>query len=253
MGSMRRRLSERNSQGVTGVSTRRRKTVLLMLVVGALLAIAGGAAPAGASGFFSGWPFTVTDNGANDINSAQNDLTQFGRDESDPSVDRIFWSWDSTSAWTGTGQTGNACALFDTNGNGKINFAVCGVVQNANASASVVVQAPGSPFAYSCNDGMTSRCAGSTGPLPHTAGDIQGGAINPLTGVLSPSPPANLITATDPFPNLNPDQNWPNDTTLEVVIRKGYLPANAVLKSVCSFPSTGGGANNSPSDCIAAS
>src|SRR6186997_1941708 len=46
--------------------------------------------------------------GANDV-PGQVDMTQMGRDTSEAANYRIFWSWDSISAWTGTGQTGDAC------------------------------------------------------------------------------------------------------------------------------------------------
>src|SRR5262249_47583265 len=53
-------------------------------------------------------PYTflsVTDQqGAND-QPAQSDLTQMGRDNSDPYYYKIFWSWDSIDQWTGTGST----------------------------------------------------------------------------------------------------------------------------------------------------
>ena len=60
--------------------------------------------------------FSVTDQqGAND-QPAQSDLTHMGRDNSDPYYYKIFWSWDSIDQWTGTGSTGDACALFDSDG-----------------------------------------------------------------------------------------------------------------------------------------
>ena len=76
------------------------------------------------------------------------------------------------------------------------------------------------------------------------------GALDLLTGAISPSPPANLITATDPFPNLIPDQDWPNDTTIAINIAKSLLPAGAELVNVCTYPSAGNGGNNNPFDCI---
>ena len=69
--------------------------------------------------------FTVVDSGGANDEVSQNDLTQMGRDDSDSSVFKLFWSWDSTDDWTGTGQTGDACALFDTDGDGKINGRGC--------------------------------------------------------------------------------------------------------------------------------
>src|SRR5437763_158391 len=55
--------------------------------------------------------FVVTDQqGANDV-PGQVDLTQMGRDErTDPGFYDLFWNWDSIDQWTGTGQTGDACA-----------------------------------------------------------------------------------------------------------------------------------------------
>ena len=65
---------------------------------------------------------SVVDQGrANDVNAAQVDLTRFGRDDSNASLYKLFWSWDATDQWTGTGQTGDACALFDSNGDGKVD------------------------------------------------------------------------------------------------------------------------------------
>src|SRR4051812_48735562 len=69
---------------------------------------------------------TVQDqSGANDV-PGQQDLTQMGRDDTDPSVYRIFWSWDDTADWLSGGNTGDACALFDTTGDGRTDFEVCG-------------------------------------------------------------------------------------------------------------------------------
>src|SRR5438876_6205005 len=102
--------------------------------------------------------FAVLDQqGANDV-PLQSDLTQMGRDNSDPSYYQIFWSWDSIDQWTGNGQTGDACALFDSDGDGKINYAVCGQITNLNANPNVVVQTTGSPFAFQCNNARTDRC-----------------------------------------------------------------------------------------------
>src|SRR5438093_3962500 len=174
-----------------------------------------------------------------------------GRDNSDLSYYQIFWSWDSIDQWTGTGSTGDACALFDNDGDGKINYAVCGQITNQNANPNVVVQTAGSPFAFSCSNSRTDRCANpvpqsytSSGPTP----DIQAG---PLPGSTA-TPAGNLVTDTDPFgstaPN-GPGSNYPYDATLYMKIRKGFL-LNSILVNVCSYPSAGSGGNNNPFDCI---
>src|SRR5262249_10204347 len=196
-------------------------------------------------------PYTflsVTDQqGAND-QPAQSDLSQMGRDNSDPYYYKIFWSWDSIDQWTGTGSTGDACALFDSDGDTKVNYAVCGQITNQNANPKVVVQTTGSPFAFSCNNARTDRC-GNPAPKSFTSTDIQAG---PLPGSTA-SPAGNLITDTDPFgptaPN-GPGSNYPSDATLYMKIRKGFFPGNPVLVNVCSYPSAGSGGNNNPFDCI---
>src|SRR6266705_1057586 len=85
--------------------------------------------------------FAVLDQqGPNDKGvQVQSDLTQMGRDNSDLNYYQIFWSWDSIDLWTGSGATGDACALFDNDGDGKINYAVCGEITNQNGNPNVVV------------------------------------------------------------------------------------------------------------------
>ena len=52
----------------------------------------------------------------NNAGGAQSDLTRFGIDNSHIGEGFLWlqWNWDSTDLWTGNGQTGDACALFDT-------------------------------------------------------------------------------------------------------------------------------------------
>jgi hypothetical protein len=192
--------------------------------------------------------FVVNDQqGANDV-PGQVDLTRMGRDDSVSGTYKIFMSWDSTDSWTGTGQTGDACALFDKNGNGGIDFVVCGQVNNPNANPAVVAQTTNSPYAFTCNDKKIDRC-GTPSPVAYTWGTqiISG----PLGAVTVANRFANLITNTDPF---TAGANYPNDSTLEVDIKKsdsgGILPAGALLVNVCSYPSAGNGGNNNPFDCI---
>src|SRR5690242_6255863 len=172
--------------------------------------------------------FTVTDaQGANDV-PAQSDLTQMGRDDSDPTTYKLFWSWDEIDQWTGTGQTGDACALFDSDGDTNINFAVCARVTNTNADPTVVELVPQDAthpvFLFQCSDAKNDRCTQPTGPLPYTA-PTQADA-----GVLGTLAKANLITATDPFNPAGSDS--PYDSTVQVKILKSVLPAGAVLTNV---------------------
>src|SRR5512146_3225778 len=95
--------------------------------------------------------FTVVDSGGPNDEVSQSDLTQMGRDDTNPLGYKLFWSWDATDDWTGTGQTGDACALFDNDGDGNVNQAICVRINNPNADPTIVNQVVGatdgdSPF-----------------------------------------------------------------------------------------------------------
>jgi hypothetical protein len=186
--------------------------------------------------------FTVEDqHGPNDV-PGQVDLTQMGRDDSDPSKYQIFWSWDSISAWTGQGQTGDACALFDTNNDTLIDYAVCARVSNFNADPNDVRIVPKSAsepvylFHCAAKNQKNDRCAG---PVPMDSSSITAGPFPPAA--------ANLVTHTDPFAA---GEAHPHDTTIRVEIPTAAIPGNEVLTNVCSYPSAGNGGNNNPFDCI---
>ena len=222
---------------------------LRALTLAAACALALGVCAASAQAAIPANYFTVPDSGgANDINAAQVDLTQFGRDDADADVYKFFWSWDATDQWAGAGQTGDACALFDSDDDTFIDLAACGQVENPGADTSLVTQTLVSPLVFSCNDTKNDRCAGPVGPLAYGVTDLAAGALDAAAPI--PSPPATLVTDTDPFLNLLPDQNWPDDTTIEMIVAKSFLPPGAVLVNVCSYPSIGNGGNNNPFDCI---
>ena len=192
--------------------------------------------------------FTVVDQqGANDINTEQSDLTQFGRDDTDVTKYKMFWSWDSINSWTGTGQTGDACALFDNDGDGKINFAACARVANVNADPNniqlVQMDATHPVYLWSCSDSKNDRCTNPNPVSYNSPADAD-------AGVVGTDAKANLITDTDPFAA---GQSYPHDTTVEVDVSKAKIPAGSsakVLVNVCSYPSAGNGGNNNPFDCI---
>ncbi len=232
-------LSSRNTASRTaGARGGKLLPVLLAALVAtlAMLAGAGTASAAIPSNFF-----TITDQqGVNDVNADQNDLTQMGRDDTDAAFYKLFWSWDSTSLWTGTGQTGDACALFDNDGDGNVNNAVCARIENPNANPALAKLTADSPFLFSCEDSKNDRCAQ---PAPLLAVGITTGTI----GSQGTDPSGNLITDTDPFAPAGSDS--PNDVTLQVNIPK-LLLTGGVLVNVCSYPSAGNGGNNNPFDCI---
>ena len=214
--------------------SRRRRWLLLAPAVAIAAAVV--VAIAGATTIPSGF-FVVTDQqGANDV-PAQSDLTQMGRDDTNSTLFKLFWSWDSLDF---TSQTGDACALFDYNGNGNIDAVVCGQIQNGPGWTALnpnVVQTTavpssfpsgwttgGSPFVFRCVDNSPDRCSQPSAPQPYTRGtDVTAGALGTS---ISLSPPANLVTDTDPFgptaPN-GPGTAYPYDSTLEISILKTYL------------------------------
>jgi hypothetical protein len=79
---------------------------------------------------------------------------------------------------------------------------------------------------------------------------------------LTPSPTANLVTDTDPFPA---GDFYPDDSSIQIHIEKSYLLSLAgdlgakypaitdptpTLVNVCSYPSAANGGNNDYNDCI---
>src|SRR6266581_4619536 len=190
--------------------------------------------------------FTVIDQQGSNDQPGQKDLTRLGRDNTDPNYFSLYWSWDETGVWASNGNTGDACAIFDSDGDGNINFAICGEVHNPGGDTTQVTQTAGSPYVYSCSNGKNDRCTGPVGPLPFTSADVQAGVLGTLAA-------GNLITNTDPFDSswlLGAGASYPNDTTLQMKILRSFLPANSVLANVCSYSSVGNGVNTSPGDCI---
>jgi len=191
--------------------------------------------------------FTVIDvGGANDINSSQVDMTQMGRDDTDPTYYKLFWSWDATDDWTGTGQTGDACALFGNDGDEFVDRVVCVQITNPGASTATVQQTTNSPYVFNCSNKKEDRCTNPKQVAPETGQVLSGG----LSSIDFPKQDANLITGTDPFPELLPDQNWQDDSSIQIWITKALVGTNATLLNVCSYPSAGNGGNNNPFDCI---
>jgi hypothetical protein len=221
---------------------------LALLVTGVVLSAALGVGGALASipAIYSGGTQVDVD-GANDV-PGQVDMTEMGRATSlNPDV-RIFWSWDSTSAWTGSGQTGDACALFDSNDTDAfINYVVCARVHNTNANPNLVeilaASADHPVFLFDCSNKKNDRC---TNPVPrtYTAGQVTAG---PLGGTLTSGGGGNLISATDPFAG---GESYPNDSAIDVQVASALVPTGVALVNVCSYPSAGNGGNNNPFDCI---
>jgi hypothetical protein len=93
--------------------------------------------------------FVSDDHGAND-EPGQKDLTAQAS-AFDGSTFYSAWRWDDTS-WSGN-NTGDACSLFDTDGNQLVDYAVCVTVGKKNVTEL-------NSRVYSCTDNKPDRCTG---------------------------------------------------------------------------------------------
>jgi hypothetical protein len=163
----------------------------------------------------------------NDLNTpndvpGQKDLTRFCRENVLPNAMAytVQWNWDEIQL---SGKnTGDACGLFDTNGNGFADYALC--VEWSKSQQFGFYQL------YSCNDTSRSRCYGSA----------------PISSLSS----CGISNATDdPY---NVDAAFPNDTkatcTVNLLDMAYTPPAFPEMLDACSYPSAS--PNSDPSDCI---
>jgi hypothetical protein len=176
------------------------------------------------AGFDETGPLCENDVQGKDDEPGQKDLTRFCRGTSDATLCTNFdfpikWNWDIT-ALSGK-NTGDACALFDTDGDGFANYALCVTIGNSPAA-----QLANSPRLYQCDDTRVDRCQ----------------IVSQITNFSSTCSVAQ--TASDPF------NAGGLDTTATCCIDLGDLgnAAGARLMDVCSYPSQQ--PNSDPSDCV---
>ena len=192
-----------------------------LTVIGGMLSL--GALPASALP-----QTTIDEDGANDEPN-QKDLNLHTVDSANvPTSISVSWNWDDLGT-TGGGQTMDACALFDTNGDARVNYAICVVTSGTPA-----VQLATSPRLYSCDDDKVDRCT------------------NPVQDLTISSTCSVAQTSTDPFPGPPPSQQgdfYPLDTTATCTIQLLDVGgAGADLVNTCSYPSQQ--PNSDPSDCV---
>ena len=155
--------------------------------------------------------------GAND-QPGQKDLTKFCPYTDDASGEvTVGWAWDETS-FSGN-NSGDACALFDADGDGNANYAVCVSIKGNPAT-----QVAGSPFVYSCADTSATNC-------------------DSATSVTSAGTACTTSSSTNPFVVTDAD------TYVACTIKLADVGGStAVLKDVCSYPSSS--RPSDPSDCV---
>ena len=167
-------------------------------------------------------PETVVDeNGAND-EPGQKDLTQLTIDYAGlPASVFVSWNWDEIS-WSGA-NTGDGCALFDTDDDLNVDAAICVTITGDPAELFDV-------RLYECTaDAKVDRC---TGPA-EVAGDLDSTCTVDQAN-------------TDPFAN---GDEHPVDTVATCTIDMSEVAATtAELVNVCSYPSEE--PNSDPSDCV---
>lgn len=161
--------------------------------------------------------------GVNDV-PGQKDLTKMCYRHDTDNLLKTSWNWDDIS-WSGQ-NTGDACNLFDTDNDGKVNYAVCVTIGGDSAAIQSTTR-------YSCGNDKSDRCTSPIVLLP----------VSPNT-TCSVSP-----SSDDPFPT---GDFSPNDTKASCNIDLADVGgvSSAKLVDVCSYPSQQ--PNSDPSDCIIA-
>ncbi len=157
----------------------------------------------------------IDSDGPND-EANQKDLTQVCIEDTSVNPLLIDWNWDEISL--GGANTGDACALFDTDEDGLANYAVCTQWNNGQAQTATIL--------YACNDTSPYNCIGSVS--------------QPLNGISC----STANAADDPFPA---GANYPNDTKSSCSIPSAAVGGGTLL-DVCSYPSAS--TPSSASDCV---
>ncbi len=163
--------------------------------------------------------------------NSQSDVTRLCIDETNAPISYdIHLSWDNAS-FSGA-NTGDACALFDTDSNGFINFAYC-ISVGAKAGGGVELEA--GPLLYSCDASARDRC---TNPVLISNVGISTCDLLPTYKV--------SVEPEDPFTG---GSNYPNDTIAVCRVDASVIPLGALQINLCSFNSLQ--PNSNSVDCVA--
>ena len=168
--------------------------------------------------------FTADENGADD-QPGQKDLTAHA--VATPSIGDLWvaWKWDVTGL--SGNNTGDACALFDTDTDSKVNSALCVTIgQNPAAQLSQ------SPRVYQCGDAKVDRCTSTVTQ------------VSPIHSVCETNSASTGVT----FPG---GASSGTDTQATCHVFLGDLSVGggaANLVNTCSYPSEQ--PNSDPSDCV---
>lgn len=158
--------------------------------------------------------------GANDEPN-QKDLTRMCVNyDGAPTTVSTTWNWDDLG--TSGSNTLDACNLFDTDNDGKINYAVCVTTSGNPASIQTLTT-------YSCGDDKVDRCTSPNNVVSNGTTSCSISSQN-----------------TDPFPS---GDVYPTDIQGACTIQLSTVGGSAAtLVDVCSYPSQQ--PNSDPSDCV---
>src|SRR5215213_10373997 len=110
----------------SGANTQSRSRIFLILLMASILAF--GVAVFASSSVLAVLNCTDDTAGAND-EPGQKDLTRLCVDNSGlPTTLQVTWNWDELSV--SGNNTLDACSLFDTDGDGNVNFSVCATTKD---------------------------------------------------------------------------------------------------------------------------
>jgi hypothetical protein len=204
------------------MSSRRVRGALAALVV--LLALPVFASQANAALPLTPEPtftFVNDENGADD-QPGQKDLSAHAV-ANPPGNLWVSWKWDVTSL--SGGNTGDACALFDTDADSRVNFAICVTIAGNPA-----VQSGVSPRVYTCGDGKVDRCTST-----YTQ-------ISPIN--------SSCLTRTTGTNTDDPFHSGQRDTVAVCHIDLADVggAGTTQLINTCSYPSQQ--PTSAPSDCV---
>ena len=196
--------------------------------------------------------------GANDPSGdGQKDLTKFCIEPGTENFELwTKWNWDETTL-TGSGQSGDACSLYDTDDDGNVNRAVCVSWDDGTRLRAVRVFACAKDTRPdNCDDAtLLNHCSSDASAPCMQDSDCTVGATcqlySPSTGLAVGTPGTRCtltLASDDPFAD---DDSYPNDAQAICGVDLGDFEASeAKLVDACSYPSAS--TPSSASDCILA-
>ena len=210
---------------------------------------------------------SIDQQGTDDV-PGQKDLTEFCQVDGDgiPHDTHVSWNLDDTF-WSGNNE-GEACALYDTDGNGFANYALCVTVEDGPPAT----QTADSPTLHLCSNDSSVSCGNNPQDVVLQSmcsvnGDDGTEGIDPFIenfcdtsrGVCSATPEASCSTDTDCAPSPHTGNACKGEGCLEEdTIAVCWIDftdfglgedGTATLTDVCTYPAHPGSA---PSDCIEA-